>query len=51
MCEQTGLQKDPNAVYKVRVCDVCDGRGKARITAMKRIELDHQLRGGAKANG
>ncbi len=46
MCEETGLQKDTKAVYKVRVCDVCAGRGRARITAAKRIELDHQLRGG-----
>ena len=45
-CDKTGLQPDPNAVYKVRVCDTCGGVGKAKITAAKRIELDYQLRGG-----
>jgi DnaJ-class molecular chaperone len=41
-CKQTGLQPDPNAVYKVRVCDTCAGRGNARLTVMQRIELDQQ---------
>lgn len=50
-CDKTGLRPDPNAVYKVRVCDVCVGHGKAKITAQKRIELDRQLRGGAEPNG
>ena len=46
LCEQTGLRPDPNAVYKVRVCDACAGKGKARLTVMQRIELDQELRGG-----
>lgn len=40
LCEKTGLRPDPEAVYKVRVCDVCEGRGKAVLTVMQRIELD-----------
>ncbi len=42
VCQKSGLRPDPNAVYKVRVCDVCEGSGKARLTAMQRIELDSQ---------
>ncbi len=49
-CEKTGLQPDPDAVYKVRRCEECGGIGRMRITVMKRIELDQQLRGG-KVNG
>jgi ribosomal protein L37AE/L43A len=44
MCDRSGLQKDPKAVYKVRICSLCGGRGTAKITAAKRVELDHQLR-------
>lgn len=44
-CEQTGLQPDPAATYKVRVCDTCEGKGKARITVMQRIELDQEMGG------
>lgn len=46
LCEQTGLQPDPGAVYKVRVCDTCEGSGKVRMTVMQWIEVDYKLRGG-----
>lgn len=45
-CQETGLRPDPEAVYKVRVCEPCAGKGKTRITVMQRIELDRELRGG-----
>jgi hypothetical protein len=46
LCQETGLRLDPQAVYKVRICDACAGNGKMRITVMQRIELDQELRGG-----
>ena len=46
VCEQTGLRPDANAAYKVRICDACEGKGKARMTVKQYIELDQRLGGG-----
>jgi hypothetical protein len=51
-CRQTGLEPDRLAVYKVRVCTVCEGSGRLRITVAQRLDLDlprpmaNSLRGG-----
>lgn len=43
-CERTGLQPDPKAPYKVRVCGQCEGNGYIRMTVSQWIELDRQAR-------
>ena len=41
-CEGTGLQRDAQAAYKVRVCEACGGAGRRRMTVREWIELNRK---------
>jgi DnaJ-class molecular chaperone len=51
LCQETGLQPDSWAVYKVRVCDACKGKGRVLMTVMQRIELDQPSPDGRRSAG